>query len=671
MNEQNDPEKIFVRQERVGKGNFGEVFKGINKLTGQTVAIKIINLEDAEDEIEDIKKEMAILKQCVSPHITQYHGSYLRDENLWMIMEFMGGGSVQDLLKPGALQEVYISVILKQLLLGLDYLHTQGKIHRDIKAANVLLSSSGEVKIADFGVSGQLSASVNKRQSFVGTPFWMAPEIIKKIPYDEKADIWSLGITAYEMAKGEPPFADVHPVRVLFMIAKNDPPKLEGKYSKNLKNFVSLCLQKDPKLRPSAKELLKHRLFKNVKKTSILTEVIEKYQHWKANHGSSETSSSSGSETDSGSDGQVQWNFNTISKSDKTEFENTQEKENKDLQRKEKQLKDDSRSESNSDRSKSSSSSVSTSSVSSVSSSDNNSVKQIINNSITNGVNKSFSESESSSSSSVKSTNIINSGNENNQEDQWVEEIPNNKKNHLISNNHDNLNNNTQINDKKTNFFGGALRDAFTEIKQQNKEPQMVKMLDTIWSKLNACEKLQPGISLKIFSTAVYRYDDLNRPINADENKQDNMINSTVNQQLENPNSNNNDSKKENKENENEDRNVKKNNENEKYKDNKSKNQNKKNSKKENKNEKENEKNQKKKNNKSNKNKKKKKKKNKNKKKKKSSNSESESESEKNKAQPENKPKKGLFGKFGSKKSKKKSTTKKKKEYKKKEYKKK
>ncbi|KAJ8797436.1 hypothetical protein J1605_001743 [Eschrichtius robustus] len=266
-----DPEELFTKLERIGKGSFGEVFKGIDNRTQQVVAIKIIDLEEAEDEIEDIQQEITVLSQCDSSYVTKYYGSYLKGSKLWIIMEYLGGGSALDLLRAGPFDEFQIATMLKEILKGLDYLHSEKKIHRDIKG-------------------------------------------IQK----SNADIWSLGITAIELAKGEPPNSDMHPMRVLFLIPKNNPPTLVGDFTKSFKEFIDACLNKDPSFRPTAKELLKHKfIVKNSKKTSYLTELIDRFKRWKAEGHSDDESDSEGSDSESTSrenNTHPEWSFTTVRK---------------------------------------------------------------------------------------------------------------------------------------------------------------------------------------------------------------------------------------------------------------------------------------------------------------------------------------------------------------------
>ena len=277
-----DVNAIFRRTEVIGRGKFGIVYKGYNIKTKQIYAIKVLNLDSDSDEVEDVQREiqfLASLKQM--PNITRYYGSYLQNTSLWIIMEYCAGGSLRSLLRPGKIDEKYIGVIMRELLIALSFIHKDNIIHRDIKAANVLISNDGSVKLCDFGVAAQLNQASNRRQTMAGTPYWMAPEVIMDgVYYDTKADIWSLGITAYEIATGNPPYCEIEALRVMQLITKSTPPRLEGKsYSPALKEFIALCLDEDANERPTADDLLKSKFIKLHKTTptSILKELITRY----------------------------------------------------------------------------------------------------------------------------------------------------------------------------------------------------------------------------------------------------------------------------------------------------------------------------------------------------------------------------------------------------------
>jgi hypothetical protein len=280
--------------ESIGKGAYGEVFKGEFKRDAKPCAIKIIDLTGADDEMTDIEQEIKVLSSCHCEQLTSYYGSFLADKQLWVVMEYVAGGSCADMIAPGALgpvgDEVALAVIMHQLLTGLAYLHASRKIHRDVKAANILLTEDGEVRLADFGATGQLTDSVTKRDTRVGTPLWMAPEVIREDHYDGKADIWSVGITAIELAQGQPPLSDISPMKALFEIPKEGHrPALgaEGfSWSRDFREFVDACLQKDPARRPDAKKLLAE--FKFVKqggrnaKGPVLRQLVERLGKQKA-----------------------------------------------------------------------------------------------------------------------------------------------------------------------------------------------------------------------------------------------------------------------------------------------------------------------------------------------------------------------------------------------------
>ncbi|GAA98426.1 uncharacterized protein L969DRAFT_94212 [Mixia osmundae IAM 14324] len=281
-------DQLFKRLELIGRGAYGSVYRATHLPTSTVIALKVMNLDTPDDDISEVQKEVALLSQLRDAdrnNITLYHGCWLHRTELWIAMDLASGGSIRTLMKAGTLHERFIVIIVREVLTALAYLHKMAIIHRDIKAANILLTQTGRILLCDFGVAAHLQLH-SKRSTFTGTPYWMAPEVITEGKmYDTRADIWSLGITIYEMATGNPPFADMEAMRAIQLIPKTPPATLKGgSWSAAMREFLASALIESPSERPTADDLVKQKWIKSQAKTplNVLRELINRYAAWTA-----------------------------------------------------------------------------------------------------------------------------------------------------------------------------------------------------------------------------------------------------------------------------------------------------------------------------------------------------------------------------------------------------